>query len=81
VAAFGGYQDGASVTAPRRQRLGYEYLAMARVRPAQTVGVGSVYQGHPGIQSGMDGLDGARFIGTPFDGHGHLAKANRSDLP
>jgi hypothetical protein len=81
VAAFGGDQDRAAVTAPRRQRFGHKHLAVARVRPAQAVGVGGVDQGHPGVQGGMDGLNGTCFIGTPFDGHGHLAEADRSDLP
>ena len=54
---------------------------MTRVRSTQAVSVGRVDQGHPRIQGGMDGLNRASFVRAPFDGHRHLAEANRSDLP
>ena len=81
MATLGGDQDRAPVAAPRRQRFGYEYFAMARLGTAQAVGVGRVDQGHPGIQSGMNGLNGACFVRAPFNGHRHLAEADRPDLP
>jgi hypothetical protein len=53
---------------------------VANLVGADVVSVGGVDQGDPGVQRGMDGVDGPGLVGPALNRHRHAAESDSSDL-
>ena len=65
---------------PGGKSLGDEALVVTHLIAVDAVGIRGIDERDTGVERGMNGLDGLRFVGSAFQRHGHGTQPKTTDL-